>query len=278
MMKKILVPTDFSENAENALNYAAELSSKMKSEITLFHVYYIPVPATDVPVVFLTEKEVRDEAELKLANAKGKFAEKYSNIKIITKAILGLSTDEIIEEAIDGAHDLIVMGTLGAGGISGFLIGTNTSSIVSNATCPVLAVPNGVKYSGIKKIVFAANYGVDDFENVFEAIDWAKSNEAELILLHVATGNLNEAVEFAEIQGFKEQVERESQYEKISFRLLKESDVYNGINLFLEDIGADLLIINKRNRSFVEGLFSRSLTRRMVIHSHIPLLVFHTDI
>ncbi len=277
-MKKILVPTDFSDNANNALTYASELNKKINAEIMLFHVYTIPVIATDIPVFVLTEGEVQADAEFKLDKLKQEYKALYPAIEFKTKASMGLAKSGIIDEEKEARYDLVVMGTRGASGMSGFFVGSYTASVIGKSVCPVIAVPENARMTGLNKIVFAANYGTDDFENVFEVIEIARLFDSEVILLHVATGELNKTFEFAEIEGFKEQISGESGYDKISFRLLEDVDVYHGLNFYLEEIKADMLIINMRNRTFAQKFASGSLTKKMAYHTHIPLLAFHTDI
>ena len=276
-MENILVPTDFSDNANNALTYAAELNKKLNAEIMLFHVYTIPVIATDIPVFVLTEGEVQADAEVKLGKLKQEYKALYPEMEFKTKASMGLAKNGIIDEEKEARYDLVVMGTRGASGMSGFFTGSNTASVIGKSACPVIAVPENARMTGLNKIVFAANYGTDDFENVFEVIEIARLFDSEVILLHVATGELNKTFEFAEIEGFKAQISGESRYDKISFKLLEDTDVYHGLNFYIDEIKADMLILNMRNRTFAQKFASSSLTKKIAYHTHIPLLAFHTD-
>jgi len=169
------------------------------------------------------------------------------------------------------------MGTKGASGI-GELIGTNAARVISDSICPVIAIPENAKMKGLQKIVFAANYGEDDFRNIFDLIDIARLFDSEVILLHVKDEANNNAMEYAELEGFRNHVINESKYPKISLKLLEDEDVYEGLNFYLEEIKADMLAISMRNRSFIQKLFNRSLTKKMVYHSHLPVLAFHTSV
>ena len=132
--------------------------------------------------------------------------------------------------------------------------------------------------NGLHKIVFATNYGNDDFRNVFDAIDIARMFGSEIVLLHVSTGDYSRTMEVEEIEGFKQQVSLESGYTKITYELLEDEDVYHSLKGYLSDSNADMLAISMRQRTFFQKMFSRSLTKKMAYHSRIPVLAFHTSV
>src|SRR6185369_16986926 len=172
MMKTILIPTDFSSCADNALSYAAEFNKWYKGAILIFHSYLIPVPVTDLPLV-PSDAELKNTAMNAVVKLKSEFMSAYPDMKFDVDVNEGYVTDEIVEEEKKAKCDLVIMGTRGANGISELLIGSNTTSVVGKSICPVMVVPEYAKMKGLNKIVFAANYGVDDFKNVFDIIDIA---------------------------------------------------------------------------------------------------------
>jgi nucleotide-binding universal stress UspA family protein len=278
MMKTILVPTDFSANAENAVNYAAGLNKKLNAKILLYHSYYTLIPATDVPLNLPDDAEIKKSAVDSVERLKNKFQKLYPEMRFDAEVTEGFTEEEIIHEEKKAKCDLVIMGTRGASGLGEMLIGSNTAAVIGKSICPVIAVPEQARMKGLNKIVFAANYGTDDFKNVYDVIDLARLFGSEVILLHVNTGDMNKTMEFAELEGFKNQIAAESKYPNISFKLLDGKDVYHGLNFYLEEIKADLLAISIRNRTFVQKIFSRSITKKMAYHSHIPVLAYHTSV
>jgi len=275
--KKILVPIDFSSDAEHALQFALELSKKLKSEISLFHSYAIPVYATDIPLAMPDISELEKVAMDGLTMLKNKYQSLYPDSKI------GMYiTEGFAEDAISGAvekiqADLIVMGTKGASGLREALIGTVTAAVIEQANCPVLAVPPLVKWTDIKKIVYATSYEESDFGHVETVIHFARALNASLTLLHISTGKYDRIFEFDAIQRYKERLEEETDFHNISIKLLVEEDVFHAISNYTDEVKADMIAMNLRSRSFMQKLFERSLTKRMVYHTHIPLFAFRSE-
>src|SRR4029078_9611095 len=116
--------------------------------------------------------------------------------------------------------DLVVMGTKGAAGLKGALVGTFTADVIESIDCPLLAVPHQARFTGIKKIVYATNYAFNDFENIEKVVEFAKYFNAEVILLHITNRNFDRTFEFNAIERFKNHIKEESKYEKVTFKLL----------------------------------------------------------
>ena len=276
-MKNILVPTDFSGNATHAIRIALELSRKQKSKITLFHSFVLPVYATDIPVFPQADEELRKVSEEALSNLVSKLKNENPGVVIDSFVSQGYAEDEIVDAAKSSGADMIVMGTQGASGLREALVGTITASVMDHAECPVMAVPEGASFTSFDKIVYATSYAEGDFQHVEEIIDFARLFNAEVILLHISSGTVDTSYEFESIERFKERIVEDSQYERISFKLLENKSVYEGLNQFLEEVKADLVAMTLHKRSFVQKLFNRSITKRMAYHTHIPLIAFKTE-
>ncbi|MBL0259156.1 MAG: universal stress protein [Bacteroidetes bacterium] len=276
-MKNILVPTDFSGNATHAIRFALELSRKQKSKITLFHSFVLPVYATDIPVFPQADEELRKVSEEALSNLVSKLKNENPGVVIDSFVSQGYAEDEIVDAAKSSGADMIVMGTQGASGLREALVGTITASVMDHAECPIMAVPEGASFTSFDKIVYATSYAEGDFQHVEEIIDFARLFNAEVILLHISSGTVDTSYEFESIERFKERIVEDSQYERISFKLLENKSVYEGLNQFLEEVKADLVAMTLHKRSFVQKLFNRSITKRMAYHTHIPLIAFKTE-
>ena len=274
-MKTILVPTDFSKCANNALRYAAELNKTLNARILVFHSYHVPVPATDIPIDLKTEAELKKGALKSLQDLKITYSQKYPGMQFLVETSSGFADDEIITRVGKEQCDYVVMGTHGSSGLREFLLGSNTTTVMEKATCPVFAVPEDAVFNGLGQVVFAADYGMHNYDNVLKVIELIKPFNSEITLLHIRIGKLDEFLEYSELEGFKNRVVEESKYSRISFSLIDHTDVYQGMNTFTEEAKPSLLVLSMRNRSFVEKIFSRSITKRMAHHGHTPLLVFH---
>ncbi len=276
-MKKLLIPTDFSENSTNALEYAIELNKKLNAEIVLFHSYFVPILATDVPEAIPSDVEIRQAALESLTELRNKYQKLFPMMIFRTELANGFPETEIPEAGKRLNSDIIVMGTLGTNPFKKFLLGSNTSVVLEKSTCPVITVPEHAKFKHLNKIVYAANYAVDDYKNVFDLIEFAKQFSSEIILLHVSTGEVEKSFDFNQLDNFKMQIIEESGYKNITIKLFEDKNVFEGLNVYLDEINADLFSISMRNRSFLKRFFKPSLTKKMAYHSHLPVMVFHTE-
>src|SRR4051812_4275002 len=139
-MKTILVPTDFSDAAKNAADYAALFTKATDANMILLNVYHYPVPIPPeggVPIVTTPFFEEASKAALKKEALRLK---EKTGIEITTISRLGLAVDEILDE--EGKADLIIMGMHGVGIVSEALLGSITTSVIKKAKKPVLIVPD----------------------------------------------------------------------------------------------------------------------------------------
>ena len=274
-MKTIIVPTDFSPIATNAMNFASDMAVNIDASITLLHVYQVPVSMTEVPVVLVSADELRKSSEEKLEILKQDLTHITSGkIKIYTEARLGDISDELEDVCNHVEPFAVIMGTKGASGIERILFGSTTLSAIRHLKWPVIVVPPGKEYgAGIKKIGFAC-----DFDKVVESTpiqfikNMVKEFGAELHVLNVDH----------EHKHFKPKTPDES---LLLHSLLKDlnpqyhfidnEDIEDGINGFVETNNIDLLITIPKKHKLLEGLFRPSSTKQIVTKSHVPVMCVH---
>ena len=171
-MKKILVPTDFSEHANYALDMAHDMATLSNSELIILNVMDIPGghafapggasfnvmggPAMSGELDNMYVVELHEKTKKKLDTIISE--PKYKDVKISYKLQLGNPYHNISEEIVENQVDLVVMGTKGTSGMEELLIGSNTEKVVRLAKCPVLTVKNKVDTKNIKNIVFASSF------------------------------------------------------------------------------------------------------------------------
>ena len=274
-MKTILVPTDFSPVAENALHYAAELNKKLNYEILLFHAYEVPMPVTDVPIM-PPDEEFRVAAMDSLNKLKENFNRQYPQMQIKVEASMGNSNNEIIRMENKTKCSLVVMGSYGDNAMHHLVAGKHVAPVINKSGCPVLVIPMNVQYQELSKIVYAVNFGVDDLANSMSVTEMASAFDAEVIILHILTKEHGRLRQQAEIEKFRVSVIELSGYNKVSIKLLESDNVFEGINLYVVEINADMLVVNMRELSLMDRIFNRSLTKKIAYHSKTPLMVMHT--
>lgn len=281
-MRSILIAIDFSENAERALAAAKLIAEKGVTELLILHAYqpYIAdvnvTPGNVMPGIggadFLTmTTELEEEFHKRLDEyAANLVAEGYQ-----AKAIWTLgSVQSAIEEAIDDhVPDMIVIGRTGTGGFLDKLIGSSATHIALNSPCPVLVVPPQTEPTKFKKVVYATQFEYEENNILREVFVLMNHLGADLTLLKVNSDTQpNIQPDNQYIADIKSHFTiHESQ---IVFREAKH--VLDGIEAYCDEVKADLLIMSTRERSFIEEyLINPSITRKLVVDTHVPLLVFH---
>ena len=144
MMKNILVATDFSQDADRALEAAIELAQQAEGRVTLLHVqpmgsYMLP-PPLDVVTIPADDTQLA-AADQALAARAARVRD--ARVPVEQRALLGASHEGIIEAAKSMGADLIVIGSHGAGALATALIGSVASRVIRHAPCPVLVIPHG---------------------------------------------------------------------------------------------------------------------------------------
>ena len=274
-MKTIIVPTDFSPIATNAMNFAADMAVNINASLMLLHIYQIPVSMTDVPVVMASADELRKSSETKLQEIKNSLTHITSGkIKVYTEARLGDVSDELEDVCKHIQPFAVIMGTRGASGIERVLFGSTTLTAIRHLKWPVIVVPPGKEYgTGIKKIGFAC-----DFDKVVESTpiqfikNMVKEFGAELHVLNVDYKGKH----------FKPETPEESMllHELLvdlnpNYHFIEHADIEDGINEFVEKNNIDLLITIPKKHKLLDSLFKQSSTKQLVTQSHVPVMCVH---
>ena len=276
-MKQILFTTDFSEAAHKAFIYALEFADSFDAELLIMHVYDLPI--VEAPNLPESTQEIFDIVEMNQFESfrdelpgLHKIAEERNlgHIKIRNVLQYGDLVYNINKVCEEENIDMIVMGTKGATGLKETFLGSTTASVMANVKAPVLGIPAGARYRPIKSIAFTTQYKDKDNDALRRAIDIARKFDATLQCLYIKNDDDPEDIE--------ERINEWKIYyrdEKIAFYNIDGDHIEQTILDFAENQHVDLLIMRTHKRSFFEGLFHRSLTKKMAYHSIVPLLVFH---
>ena len=276
MIKTILVPTDFSSNAKVALNYAIKLAKIETSKIILFHAYHLAYYSGDVTPELIPELNLVAEKELdkRLLSLSKKVEKEHG---IICEAFMqqGLFVD-IIEQVIKKKKvSLIVMGTKGKTGLEEILMGSNTTKVIQEVSCPVIAVPEKGKHTAIKKIVYATDYHSMDVASLEFLIDIAKDSKAHIDVVHFVDENASkEKVDHLSV--FEKKMGKRNNFKNISYKLLDGSEIDQTFDKYIKKESINLIGVSTKHKTFLERVFGkRSVTKKLLKHSNIPLIAFH---
>lgn len=277
-MTKILFPTDFSDKANNAFIYALKWAEKYDAEITTLHVYELPIldmSYVDVPIY---QAEVYQTLELNsFENFKDQIpvlreiADKHKLGHILIKNVL-LSGDLVsnILQLVESEHiNFVIMGTSRVSGFKEMFLGTNTASVMTGSDACIIGIPDDSTYRPIQKICFTTQYSNDELDALYKLLPIAKKFDAEIECIYIQTED-NEVKDII-IANWKLLFTDE----KISFNSIKSENVEDSILNFIESKNIDVLAVAKHKRGFWDSLFHASLTKKLAMHIHIPLLVIH---
>ena len=264
-MKKLLLPTDFSENAENALNFGINLANHFESKIYLLSVYQVRTPAGSFKNMDSVLKEEYESELSKLVEKYKPAMFRHSSLEAL--AISGQTIPTIAGFADSHHVDLIVMGTQGSSGLNEIFIGSNTVGVIKKANKPILAIPCDYKYKPFKKIVLALDESdALPKEQIEPLVALAKSYKSEILVYHIVAPDENNGIS-PSIDEYLDGLEY-SVHQNLGI-----SDINEGINAFVERNDADLLCMITRKRRFLGNIFNPSVTRKEAFDSPVPLLV-----
>ncbi len=271
----ILTPVDFSQCAIDALHVAGQLAQLAHAKITILHVYSVPIPASDI--AFATDsthyKSLEQEAIDKLEALRGQVPS-LDKIEVAYELDCSYPVYAISAMAAELKVDLIVMGTMGASGISEFLIGSNAGDTVVQAPCPVLCTGQGITELHPRKIALATDFKRMKSPSLDLVKELARLFNAEIEFLHIQasakTIDVKKSAEALNLHHLFEDV-------KHSYHFLNDQDIARGIEKFIVDKEVDLLVTIHRDHTLFERIFGTSITKKMAMHLPIPLLAIKED-
>ncbi|XMO88275.1 universal stress protein [Algibacter sp. AS12] len=272
-MKKILVPTDFSDQAENALKVAAQLAKTHNAEIYLLHL--IEMPMHDVDTTSLQSELPEAMFFMKLAHKRFEsiLRKRYLNDVIVHETV---DFNEIFKGIFHNCKkydiDLIVMGSNGVSGLREMLIGSNTEKVVRTSEIPVLVVKKEHETFNVSNFVFASDFKDESKETYKKAITFAKKFDAKLHLLTVNTPN-----KFMPTETTNERMKSfvaSSDFENYTLNTYNDVTIEKGIMNFSESIGADLIGMSTHGRQGISHFFNGSISEDLVNHAKRPVVTF----
>jgi nucleotide-binding universal stress UspA family protein len=273
-MKLLIVPTDFSPVADNALKYAMDMALAMNMNIMLVNVYQLPISYSEVPLVTISLDELRKISESKLAELKGNILRiSEEKIKVYTESRLGDVSEEVKSLARTLQPFGIVMGTRGVSGAGRFFLGSNSLSVIEKVGVPVFIIPPGARFKPIKRIGLASDLrDVVDNTPVSTIREMVNFFNADLHVMNVDFERRHFTPYTPE-----ESLKLETLLMGLNpiYDFIEKKDVDEGIIEFAERKEFDLVVTFPKKHSFFEKIFESSTTRELIHHTHIPLMCVH---
>ena len=273
-MKKILVPTDFSDCAAHATELGFAFAEFFDADLYLFASIDIPtnwfeLSAEEQDQLSSTKQLVKNTNTL-LKEWKDRAARDGIRLHMILtgeKLLKGLQ-NEVEKNNID----FIVMGSHGASGKDEYFIGSNTQKAVRKLHVPIFIVKNKLKEYAFRNVIFASNFDAKEkepFQHFLDFIKWFTPEKIHLLAINT-TGwfgqpslLMHEAMkDFKAMCGDR----------PCETHFYRDMSVDVGIRHFAEEIDADLIVISNHNRRPLKRIFSGSNVEALVNHTEVPIL------
>ena len=276
-MKNILIPTDFSDSAWDALQYGVKLFEDQECTFFLLNVY---TPALfqsveGIPATIGMEDASEVFSMNELQKLESKIREEYPNSKHQYELIT--SYDYLVEATKDIVKkediDLIIMGTKGASGAQEVFLGSNTVRVIKSIKgCPILVIPKGSDFVLPSEIAFATDF--KRFYSYIELqplIDLAKSFSATIRITYVDQhqGELTDEQRF-NLNMLDKYLKEVDHY---LYTLTSNESIANSLQVFTEELEIYLLAMLHYKHSFIEKLTREPIVKKLAFHIHIPFLV-----
>lgn len=281
-MKKILVPTDFSEQANYALNFAYQIAKNSGAEIFLINIVDYPGLSTvwggGMNVIGGAEPPLDNLDEAFIKNLLDKSKDEMNNmvkdmnhddVLIHQLVEVGNPYYVIAEKIEQEAVNMVIMGSKGASGLEEVLIGSNTEKVVRHSKCPVITIKRRRDFSKIKKIVFASN-----FEEEQDHVITELKKIQDIFGAHINLVKINTPSNFETTRIIKKQMQAFAEkYELSNFSLNIFNDFAeeDGIIYYTEDIEADMIALGTHGRTGFMHLISGSIAEDIVNHAKRPV-------
>lgn len=279
MKKRILILTDFSSNAYNAIKYAMELYKRNSVEFFILHAYYhsgfskenLLVPEPNEEVL----KKIAETSNKNMEKLKVQMSSFEANDNHEFQYLLEFGPYfEIVKKTVKQLEiNLIVMGTQGKTNNKSVILGSNAVNTMEQIQdCPVFAIPANVTYIAPNEIVFPTSYRT-------------QYNEKELATLEEISRITNSPIRILHIQNNKSLSEAQEKNKELlahilqpavfTHHLLFEMDVQDGVRSFVQSRNSEMIAFVNKKHNFFGSIFSNPMVKELGKHSKVPLLAMH---
>ncbi|MGB3591856.1 MAG: universal stress protein [Nonlabens sp.] len=270
-MKKIIVPTDFSTEAENALRVAADIARENDGEIYLLHQLALPLHLAN------NASSNLPEAVFFMKLAKEKFdnlmkEDFLDGVTIHGDVETGAAFSGIMESVKRRNADLIVMGSHGSDGIRNRYVGSNAEKVVRNSDVPVLIVKDRKERLDVNDLVFATDLNPKSISALKEADIFARHTNCRLHIIYVNTPN-----NFKSTQEAEEKVKaylKDQDVQPHAYAIYNDYSIEKGIFNYAQSVKGDIIGLGIKGRRGLSHFFNGSKSGDMLNHASMPVVTF----
>ena len=276
----ILLPTDFSENAWNAIAYAIDFFEFEVCHFYLLHVNRIEGMVAGgepyLPSAELIEDIYTKPSRAKLRTLLKEISETFKpnkNHRFYTLIDNYFFLESIRKQVDEVNIDMIVMGTKGASGLKEYIVGSNTGDVITKVKCTTLVIPEHAKYSKLEEVAFPSDFNLSYNINVLEPLTKILKNfksNLRIIHIHKRDSQIN-----SEQRNNKELLKDYFEEFKPSFHFLTNKVVEDAIQCFVESRAVDMIVMVAKNLNYFQNILFHTKVEKITYHTDIPFLVLH---
>jgi nucleotide-binding universal stress UspA family protein len=254
----ILIPTDFSDGAKQAIDFA--ILSFPNAKFTLIHT--INPHQSGSTMMVNVNQEILDSTRPEMEKLVKELQSEQKNLNIKGYVEIGLFTQTLNEIVKAYKVDLVVLGTKGASGLQEILIGSNAATAIKNVITPIIVVPKNAKTHEVKNILLTSDYNNENEKNIINLVD--ENFNAKTELLHVKIPN----------ETINEEYTKKAKELGPKISIVEAENAEQAILSHAHENNYDLIILTPKDRGIIRNLFHHSVTKKLSMHSDIPLLIW----
>jgi nucleotide-binding universal stress UspA family protein len=290
-IRRILVPVDFSDTSINACSFALGLAQKLKAEVKLLYSYFNPIISSEPyfegqsfnymidSAILGVETEARKKMTALKSKLKKQIEEENLNFVRITSSLDRGIPEHVIQKHITSYKPgIVIMGTRGMGKSEVNYLGSVTKKVIEKAKVPVLLIPEKSIFSGmqyINRVLYATNFEESDFRSLRRLMTLVRPFNMIIHVAHISVEG-TDSLDHAKMANLKEHLEKEYEDFKFICDVIRHEDIILGLQDYIESKEIDLIALTTHKRGIIERFFNPSIAKKMIFHSYVPLLVFHS--
>lgn len=269
-MENLLIATDFSDNAFNALQYGLEIALKTKAKLHVIAVAHVIRSGAGRlrSIDHIVEEDVRNSMH-RLQKDIEKL-EIYNQVSITFITLKGETADVVIDYANKIKADITFIGAKGITNFEALVIGSVALNILHKSKLPVMVVPGNAFFSGFSKIGIGVDLQPLNYQQAYTGISNLASHYAsEIALFHMLDARKeisdNQLDEAQKIKHFWKE-------HKTELFLRSGTDIVQILDYFAIEHQVNLLVLVSRKYKLIQSLFHKSITNQMAKHAKLPFL------
>jgi nucleotide-binding universal stress UspA family protein len=286
---RFILPVDYSEASRQAAVYALKLAKRLNAVLDLLHVYYSPsLDLIDVTGNNYGQNPIEPELAGNLEESELKTMDSFvheitslvpSNIPLLKTLLAGIPEDEIAGYIRENKPDLVIMGTRGKNVQKVAIFGSVTVSVMENITVPLLVIPEHYKHSTAgeaNKIMYVTTFDNADFNTIDRLMNLiAPFEDIRLDCVHLEStpGNTWDIIK---LEGLVEYIKKKFGTKDIRYTSLHDKNMLPELDAYIMDNNINVIAMTAQRKNLISKLFSPDISRKLLFHSTIPLLIFHS--